>query len=216
MNDMPGKRTYQPPRCSVCHELGYRGNKCQTTEGIAANQRQKANWTEKRRVGPAVRRRKAVPQPRSLESAPSAMQTGHDIRECAAHGVQAERERKDIAQAVLKKKEHNDLRQRYGINDEVKVLYTPEIQGQVAEEFADVQYGGSGCLLVTMSEASTLSRRCPAGTWRSIPYRCQVPQDHAACCPVDCAVILNTLCSVVEFGGRFRLLSRVLALQKKQ
>ena len=69
-----------------------------------------------------------MPQPRSLESAPSAMQTGHDIRECAAHGVQAERERKDIAQAVLKKKEHNDLHQRCGIKDEVRVLYTPEIQ----------------------------------------------------------------------------------------
>ena len=54
--------------------------------------------------------------------------TGHDIRECAAHGAQAERERKDIAQAVLQKKEHNDLRQRCGIKDEVKVLYTPEIQ----------------------------------------------------------------------------------------
>ena len=67
-----------------------------------------------------------------------------------AHGAHAERERKDIAQAVPTKKEHNDLRQRYGVTDEVKVLYTPQIQpGQVVEEFADLQYGVKGCRIVS-------------------------------------------------------------------
>ena len=40
-------------------------------------------------------------------------------------------------------------------------------------------------------------------------------QDRTACCTVNSAVVLNTLCTVVEFGGLFRLLSLVLTFQKK-